>query len=225
MKTIKPFKYVDELDCFIINDEFANLAARLGLQEWSSVVWLGRYFALDNDYGEHWFDNWDEREVITKKAKQLGLPYADEDLLIIVPKRFSNGYDGPCHTDEMRKKFWTEVLKSLSFSYEFLFTEAMDTYQKYKQHDEKAFNPSEQIKLISESLKNINISHRIKQKVYTVYVQLTCVWGKGAGQKFKPEKIKEFNQLWKARLYKWWTEMNDNRWAKEYWIEEGYAND
>ncbi len=26
-----------------------------------------QYFMLDNDYGEHWFDNWDKREEIQEK--------------------------------------------------------------------------------------------------------------------------------------------------------------
>lgn len=32
--------------------------------------------------------------------------------------------DGPCHPPELRKRFWTDVLKSLELSYETLFEEA-----------------------------------------------------------------------------------------------------
>ena len=41
--------------------------------------------------------------------------------MIVVPDRFVDGKDGPCHTPEIRKAFWTDVLKSLEISYELLF--------------------------------------------------------------------------------------------------------
>ena len=41
---------------FVGTDEYRHLADRLGLTEWNPVVWIGRLFALDNDYAEHWFD-------------------------------------------------------------------------------------------------------------------------------------------------------------------------
>jgi hypothetical protein len=86
------------------------------------VVWIGRLFTLDNDYGEHWFDNWDEREALEDKAHKLGI--ASDQVMIIVPDRFKNDYDGPCHTPAFRKQFWTDVLKSLELSYDTLFEEA-----------------------------------------------------------------------------------------------------
>jgi hypothetical protein len=122
MKTLKIFRYLDELDCFVVTDEYRRIADDLGLTEWSPVVWIGRLFTLDNDYGEHWFDNWDLRDEIKAQAEALGVDY--EEMLIIDPSRFQDGQDGPCHSDEVRKRFWTDVLKSLELSYELLFDEA-----------------------------------------------------------------------------------------------------
>jgi hypothetical protein len=38
------FDYIEELDCFVVNKEYEQVATYLGLTEWSSVVWIGRYF-------------------------------------------------------------------------------------------------------------------------------------------------------------------------------------
>jgi hypothetical protein len=119
---IKVFDYIKELDCFIVNPLFAEIANYLGLNEWNEVVWVGRYFILDNDYGEHWFDNWDHREEIRERAEALG--YEHEFLMVIDPDRFVNGKDGPCHTKEERKRFWTDVLKTLHLSVETIIEEA-----------------------------------------------------------------------------------------------------
>jgi repressor LexA len=119
---IRVFQYIDQLDAFIVTDEYRHLADQLGLTEWNPVVWIGRLFTLDNDYGEHWFDNWDERAALEGKARQLGI--ASEQLMIIVPDRFKNDADGPCHPPAFRKQFWTDVLKSLELSYDTLFEQA-----------------------------------------------------------------------------------------------------
>lgn len=111
---IKIFDYFPELDCFYVTKEYRDIADELGLAEWTYVVWIGRLFTMDNDYGEHWFDNWDEREAIAEKAKKLGT--SSEYLYIINPSRFMDGRDGPCHSDEERKAFWTDILKSLTLS-------------------------------------------------------------------------------------------------------------
>ena len=91
------------------------------------------------------------------KRKELGLDYEYDELLIVVPERFQDreqhcwqckeefhtvpcptpgcdnelhvGVDGPCHSLEMVKKFWTEVLKSLDISLEFLLAEARDVQE------------------------------------------------------------------------------------------------
>ena len=114
MKLVKIFDYFPELDCFYATKEYQEIAEELGLVEWTQVVWIGRLFAMDNDYGEHWFDNWNERETIKEKAKSLGID--SECLYIINPQRFVDDKDGPCHSDEERKAFWTDVLKSLTLS-------------------------------------------------------------------------------------------------------------
>jgi len=162
---IKVFDYMPELDCFVVRPEFKSLMERLGISEWTPVVWLGRLFIMDNDYGEHWFDNWDEREEVLKRAKELGkeqlIPYGFEgdELMIVVPDKFvDHGHrcyscrgesreiplmiesmacpkcgaavsvspDGPCHDDSLRKRFWTDVLDSLTLDLETIFEKARD---------------------------------------------------------------------------------------------------
>lgn len=54
---IKIFKYIPDVGCFIVAPLYKELADKLGLTEWNEVVWIGRYFFLDDDVGEHWFDN------------------------------------------------------------------------------------------------------------------------------------------------------------------------
>lgn len=122
MHTVRVFHYIDQLDAFMVTDAYRRLADQLGLTEWNPVVWIGRLFTLDNDYGEHWFDNWDERAALAGKAQQLGI--ASDQLMIIVPDRFKNDADGPCHSPAFRKQFWTDVLKSLELSYDTLFEQA-----------------------------------------------------------------------------------------------------
>jgi hypothetical protein len=134
MKTIRIFKFNDHLGCFVINPSYKLIADYLGLTEWSEVVWIGRYFTLDNDYGEHWFDNWELRDALEAKAKEAGVAY--DDLLVIDPDRFKNDKDGPVHTSEERKLFWTDVLRSLELSLDLLFLEAR-RQNKRKEGDEE----------------------------------------------------------------------------------------
>jgi hypothetical protein len=130
MPSVRVFNYVDAIDSFIVTEEYRYLADYLGLTEWHPVVWIGRLFALDNDYGEHWFDNWEEREAAAARAAELGIDASD--LMIVRPDRLANGYDGPCHSSEVRKRFWTDVLKSLELSYELLFEKARETNARMK---------------------------------------------------------------------------------------------
>lgn len=136
---IKVFDYIEELDCFVVNPQFSEIADYLGITEWNEVVWIGRYFTLDNDFGEHWFDNWEEREAIKKQAKILG--YESDALLIINPERFRNGKDGPCHTDSEIKAFWTDVLKSLHLRLETIIAEAKKFNQEYKEPNNSDYLP------------------------------------------------------------------------------------
>lgn len=131
MKYIKIFQYIEELDCFIVTDEYRKIADHLGLTEWNPVVWVGRLFTLDNDYGEHWFDNWNLREEKKSDAEKLGIAY--DELMIIDPDRFKNDRDGPCHTPEIRKRFWIDVLTNLELSYELLFEEARFMNERIKE--------------------------------------------------------------------------------------------
>ena len=55
-------------------------------------------------------------------AHKLGI--ASDELMIIVPDRLKNDADGPCHPPSLRKRFWTDVLKSLELSYDTLFEKA-----------------------------------------------------------------------------------------------------
>lgn len=45
---IQMFRYLDDLDCFVVSDEYRRIADHLGLTEWSPVVWIGRLFTLDS---------------------------------------------------------------------------------------------------------------------------------------------------------------------------------
>ena len=94
---------------------------------------------MDNDVGEHWFDNWELREQLRPQAEQRGIAY--EDLLIIDPQRFQDGADGPCHTPEQRKRFWTDVFRSLELSYDLLFAEARMVNAWNQQWDIDAYLP------------------------------------------------------------------------------------
>jgi hypothetical protein len=121
-RTVRIFDYLPDLDCFVISSAYRQIAHELGLSEWHPAVWIGRLFMLDNDYGEHWFDNWHLREQLEPAAARHGL--RAEELMIVDPERFQNGTDGPCHTPGLRKRFWTDVLRSLELSYDLLFAEA-----------------------------------------------------------------------------------------------------
>jgi hypothetical protein len=130
---IRIFKYVEQLDCFIVTPTYKDISKRLGLTEWNEVNWIGRYFLLDNDFGEHWFDNWDLRDSIEKKASEIGISH--DDILILDSEGFKNGIDGPCHSNEQRKLFWTDVLKSLELSLELIFNEAREFNEKRESND------------------------------------------------------------------------------------------
>jgi hypothetical protein len=117
-KMIKIFNYIPELDAFDVTPEYKEIADTLGLSEWNPVVWIGRLFTMDNDYGEHWFDNWTERDAIETKARKLGY---DENLLYVIdPTRFKDNVDGACHSNQERALFWTDVLKNLALDFDTL---------------------------------------------------------------------------------------------------------
>ena len=93
---VRVFRYIETLDGFDVTREYLDIAEHLGLIEWSPVVWIGRLFTMDNDVGEHWFDNWDLRAAKTLPAAAMGLQV--EQLFFIDADRFADGRDGPCHS-------------------------------------------------------------------------------------------------------------------------------
>lgn len=135
MSRIKIFNYIEPLDCFVLNPTYKAIANKLGLNEWNEVVWMGRYFSLDNDFGEHWFDNWELRDQVSAQAEALGIQY--DDLLVIDPDRFKNDVDGPCHSASERKTFWTDVLISLEFSISTIIHEARKLNDEYRESGEE----------------------------------------------------------------------------------------
>ncbi|MGB3779974.1 MAG: hypothetical protein WA960_16545 [Tunicatimonas sp.] len=128
---IRVFDYLPELDAFLITPEFQAIANKLGLTEWHEAVWIGRYLTLDNDLGEHVFDNWELREERQAKAEAMGIE--SDYLMIIDPARFQDGKDGPCHTDAERKRFWTDVLRFLHLSPETIIAEARKVNEQRRQ--------------------------------------------------------------------------------------------
>ncbi len=127
---IKIFEYVEPMDGFITTTAYQALADELGLTEWHAVVWIGRLFLMDNDSGEHWFDNWDIRESKRETGNRLG--YDVDVMFFLDPTRFQNGRGGPCHSDDVRKRFWTEVLQSLELDVTLLFDEARSVQKALK---------------------------------------------------------------------------------------------
>jgi hypothetical protein len=153
MGKVKIFNYLPELDAFIVTDEYRKIADTLDLSEWNPVVWIGRLFTLDNDFGEHWFDNWELREERKEQADAMGIPY--EELLIIDPERFRYGDDGPCNHPQVRKAFWTEVLDELRLSHDLLFDKARDLNEKTKRvaPDEYITDLENRIQAIRQEIK------------------------------------------------------------------------
>ncbi|OQP58940.1 hypothetical protein A3860_39085 [Niastella vici] len=149
---IKIFEYHQELDCFVVNPVYKKIADSLGLTEWNEVVWIGRFFSMDNDFGEHWFDNWGLRTPLESKAEELGLDTTE--LFILDPDRFKNDHDGPCHSPEERISFWKDVLMSLHLSHETLFREARKLNQERMQYDPEDYIPDleERIILITNNM-------------------------------------------------------------------------
>lgn len=176
--SIKIFRYLPELDIFSITEEYKEISSQLQITEWNPVVWIGRFFSLDNDYGEHWFDNWDERNELAEKiAEKHNLPpkckdYTEilvrwhekvssamkehydidgpEQALIISPSRFTPRFNDAYHTDEQRKMFWTDACKSLHLSLETMFEEAENSYALHKRLKEEHNYPFEEFDLEKE---------------------------------------------------------------------------
>lgn len=125
---IRVFDYIAELDAFVTTRRFAEIADALGLSEWTPVVWIGRLFHRDQDDGEHWHDNWNEREAISARARKAG--YDPDRLLIVSPDKMA-GY-APCHSADLRKRFWTDVMKSLHVAPDTIFAAAIEGRENEK---------------------------------------------------------------------------------------------
>ena len=133
---IRIFNYLPHLDAFQVTEEYRAIADDLGLSEWNPVVWIGRLFTMDNDVGEHWFDNWEERADLQEQAKEHGVD--ENSLMIIVPARFADGRDGPCNSPELRAAFWKDVLRSLELSDQLLFDQARNFNETAKSREDLA---------------------------------------------------------------------------------------
>lgn len=121
---VSVFKYDKEKDAFTLDPSYMMIAGKLGLGEWNPVVWIGRLFCMDNDFGEHWFDNWDLME-------ERGL---DSDTYFVLDEnRFKDGHDGPCHSDKVRRIFWTDVLKSFTISLGMMIQLAREDNEHWKE--------------------------------------------------------------------------------------------
>lgn len=152
---VKVFDYLPELDAFLCTDLFKRVNRLLGLEEWTPVCWIGRLFARDQDFGEHWFDNWDDRSRLEARGLRFDFP-AGEDwgtVLVVNPVAFRQprdktcircrseferlncpecdypvrvGGDSPSVGNDTLKLFWTDVLRSLELSLETLFAVAAE---------------------------------------------------------------------------------------------------
>ncbi len=157
MHTIRVFSYIEALDAFLVTKEFTRISDFLGLTEWHPVVWVGRLFEMDNDVGEHWFDHWEERDEKEDQAKQLGIDTFN--LMILRDDSFQDGRDGPCHPPAIRRRFWTDVLKSLELSYDLLFEEARRANQWYEaEEDRKVSYADEYIPNLEERIAQMQVS-------------------------------------------------------------------
>jgi hypothetical protein len=122
---MKVFVFHPQLQAFTYSPEYKNLAILLELG-WEARAWMGRLFAMDNDFGEHWLDSDEFVEDIRDAAEALGL---DPDVVVLMrvdPRRMVDGSDGPCNSDEFRQRFWNEVMASLDLSPELVYQMARD---------------------------------------------------------------------------------------------------
>jgi hypothetical protein len=61
--------------------------------------------------------------------------FEEESVYMLDPSRFQNGKDGPCHSNEFRKQFWTDVLKNLKLNLWTLIEKGRQINEK-KRHSE-----------------------------------------------------------------------------------------
>ena len=156
---VKVFRYINDIDAFVLTDDYIKICDFLEIEYWERYAWIGRLFTLDNDYGEHWMDNWELRDAVEDKSKKFG--FDSSELLIIDPVRFifpkTNHYlikgDEPCHSNKFRKLFWNDVMMSLEISLDLIIEEANENAEDFD------------INKILKSEDNSNYANYIKQKL------------------------------------------------------------
>lgn len=134
---MRVFVFHPRLQAFTYSPPYEELTTLLEL-DWESRAWIGRLFSMDNDVGEHWLDNDDFVDSVREEAESMGL---DPDRLVLMridPSRMVDGRDGPCHTPELRLRFWNEVLASLDLSPEIIHDYAKSFHGKYSSPEEWA---------------------------------------------------------------------------------------
>ena len=146
---IKVFAYIQDLDAFVLTEDYKKIASYLGIIGWEQFAWIGRFFSLDNDYGEHWMDNWELR------ARLPSHQFDESEVLIVDPDRFKNDVDGPCHDEKMRKLFWTDVLKSFHISLESLIEEARKNKNDWERNGIEDAEPGEYIKDLEQRISEV----------------------------------------------------------------------
>ena len=122
---IQVFQFVPELDAFVCTPLYVRIARALRIVEWNPSVWIGRLFCMDNDYGEHWFDN-EVTQATIDRAYAMGFTWPCR----LDPDRFKDDENGPCHTPEMRRRFWSDVVRTFRLSWSTLVAQALENNEK-----------------------------------------------------------------------------------------------
>lgn len=117
-QAIPIFQYHESLDGFTIHPAYQKWFISTGVLESPPVDWIGCLLCLDNGFGEILFENDALRVKHADQIHALGLD--PSQVFFLEPKRFQTGEDGPCHTDEFRKSFWTQTLRQLRVTPELL---------------------------------------------------------------------------------------------------------
>lgn len=115
---IRIFVYNADKKAYFFTQQYREIATTLGLVEWHPGVWIGRLFAMDNDFGEHWLDNVEDEDAMDAGGYRL------------VPDCFFFGRAGekndePMHGPEIRARFWHDVLCRLELSLETIIAVAI----------------------------------------------------------------------------------------------------
>lgn len=152
--TIKVFKKLHNFNAYILEEKYKEICKTLGIIGWEQYAFIGRFFLMDNDSGEHWMDNWELRESISPSLP----PNLDEsEILIIDPSKFQNKIDGPNHTNHERLSFWTDVLNSFHISLDTLINEARKNKKSWEEigYTQEEVNEGKYIHDLEERIKKL----------------------------------------------------------------------